>query len=86
MFILYRYKAYSESAATKNLSGIYTLTCQKILGNPYQCNSSYIRPYISVPHMSDNKQKFIVSKGAKIRNRYNQVPHLTQDTNGKVTN
>ena len=27
-----------------------------------------------------------VSKGAKIRNRYNQVPYLTQDTNGKVTN
>ena len=30
----------------------------------------------------DNK----VSKGAKISNRYNQVPHLTQYTNGKVTN
>ena len=27
-----------------------------------------------------------VSRGAMIRNRYNQVPHLTQDTNGKVTN
>ena len=27
-----------------------------------------------------------VSKGAKIMNRYNQVPHLTQDTNGKLTN
>ena len=27
-----------------------------------------------------------VSKGAKIRSRYNQVPHLTQDTNRKVTN
>ena len=27
-----------------------------------------------------------VSKGAKIRNRYKQVPHLTQDTNRKVTN
>ena len=27
-----------------------------------------------------------VSKGAKIKNRYNQVPHLTQDTNEKVTN
>ena len=27
-----------------------------------------------------------VSKGAKIRNRYNQAPHPTQDTNGKVTN
>ena len=26
-----------------------------------------------------------VSKGAKIRNRYNQVSHLPQDTNGKVT-
>ena len=26
------------------------------------------------------------SKGAKIRNLYNQVPYLTQDTNGKVTN
>ena len=31
-------------------------------------------------------QRLKVSKGAKIRNRYNQVPHLTQDTNGKVTN
>ena len=27
-----------------------------------------------------------VSNGAKIMNRYNQVLHLTQDTNGKVTN
>ena len=27
----------------------------------------------------------IVSKGAKIRNRYNQVHHLTLDNNGKVT-
>ena len=27
-----------------------------------------------------------VSKGAKIRNQYNQVPHLTQDTNWKVIN
>ena len=26
-----------------------------------------------------------VRKKAKIRNRYNQAPHLTQDTNGKVT-
>ena len=26
-----------------------------------------------------------VSKGAKIRNQCNQVPHLTQDTNGIVT-
>ena len=26
-----------------------------------------------------------VRKWTKIRNRYNQAPHLTQDTNGKVT-
>ena len=26
-----------------------------------------------------------VRKRAKIRNQYNQAPHLTQDTNGKVT-
>ena len=27
-----------------------------------------------------------VSNSAKIKNRYNQVPHLTQDIDGKVTN
>ena len=27
----------------------------------------------------------LVRKRAKIRNRYNQAPHLTRDTNGKVT-
>ena len=32
-----------------------------------------------------NSKVIKVSKGAKIRNQYNQVPHLTQDTNGKVT-
>ena len=29
---------------------------------------------------------FKVSKGEKISNQYNHVPHLTQVTNGKVTN
>ena len=48
-----------ESEAAIHLSGIYTLTCQKILGNPYQCNSSYIRSYISVSNMPGEKQKFI---------------------------
>ena len=38
--------------------------------------------------VNNKRSQFIykVSKGAKIRNQYNQVPHLTQDTNGKVTN
>ena len=48
-----------ESEAAIHLSGIYTITCQKILGNPYQCNSSYIRSYISVSNMPGEKQKFI---------------------------
>ena len=33
-----------------------------------------------------SKQVIKVNKGAKIRNRYNKVPHLTQDTKWKVTN
>ena len=35
---------------------------------------------------SITKKPCKVIKGAKIRHRYNQVPHLTQDSNGKVTN
>ena len=35
---------------------------------------------------SKSKNLFKVSKGAKIKNRYNQIPHLTQDTDGKVPN
>ena len=34
---------------------------------------------------SDELRNIKLSKGAKIRNQHNQVPHLTQDTNGKVT-
>ena len=38
-------------------------------------------------NQKEKKQQLLkVSKGAKIRNRYNQLPHLAQDTNGKVTN
>ena len=40
-----------------------------------------IHIYVSVLKFSSK-----VSKGARIRNRYKRVPHLTQDTNGKVTN
>ena len=36
--------------------------------------------------MCHHRDTIKVSKGATIRNRYNQVPHLTPDTNGKVTN
>ena len=53
-------------------------------------------PYLSLPAMLLRKNEFdshvnsvtsfLTSKGAKIRSRYNQVPHLTQGTNGKITN
>ena len=46
--------------------------------------------YGMVKKLTDKRCQYLdfigVSKGAKIRNRFNQVPHLTQDTNGKVTN
>ena len=43
--------------------------------------------FLGPPRSTDKTTLIIkVSKVAKIRNRYNQVPHLTKDTNGKVTN
>ena len=41
---------------------------------------------LSLGHVNDMRCLGKVSKGEKIRKRYNQVPHLTQDTNGKETN
>ena len=52
-------------------------------GNPNDWNKyKYYRNKVNNQKKACKK----VSNGAKIRNRYNQVPHLTQDTNGKVTN
>ena len=46
---------------------------------------SHLLYYISNEDFQKKKYNKI-SKGTKIRNRYNQVPHLTRDTNEKVTN
>ena len=46
--------------------------------------SSFIRVDFTALKL-ENYQNSKVRKRAKIRNRYNQAPHLTQDTNGKVT-
>ena len=35
-------------------------------------------------YLNGDRVKLKLRKGAKIRNQYNQVPHMTQDTNGKV--
>ena len=51
----------------------------------FNTTSRYLDDILNINNVYfDNMVK--VSKGAKIRNRYNQVPHLTQDTNGKITN
>ena len=62
----------------------------------YLYNSAYVRrslgiSFSKVMNASDTLGLRLYTliqsnKVAKIRNRYNQVPHLTQDTNGKVTN
>ena len=41
------------------------------------CNVSYVKVAIY------SQCHYKVRMSAKIRNRYNQAPHLTQDTNGK---
>ena len=46
----------------------------------FKCKWNFVK---NTPFLKPNLK---VSKGAKIRNRYNQVPQLTHNTNGKVTN
>ena len=56
--------------------------------NKYHVLCLYSLKHISIANCLCLHDSFItkLSKGAKIRNRYNQVPHLTHDTNEKVTN
>ena len=48
--------------------------------------SSHVADFKMVSTLKFSNDISKVSKGAKIRNRYNQVPRLTHDTNRKVTN
>ena len=64
----------------QGLPSILSLFCNEF--NRFNNTRARMLDYLS----HDIKITLKVSKGAKIRNRYNQVPHLTQDTNGKVTN
>ena len=52
--------------------------CPHCVGSMKRINPLTFAFFLNDPLLSN--------KVAKIRNRYNQVPHLTQDTNGKVTN
>ena len=62
-------------------------TTARMLDSVYHMTLS-LKLYISFINLLLKRDKMLnkVSKGAKIRNRYNQVHILTQDTNGKVTN
>ena len=66
-----------------SLPSIYLNVFSQQLQNQLKFNCILKYP---LDETTEIKYSKIVSKGAKIRNRYNQVPHLTQDTNGKVTN
>ena len=61
-------------------SPLFTYNILEIGSDRRPCALSYpLACYLCFPFLAK------VGKGAKIRNRYNEVPHLTQDTNWKVT-
>ena len=78
---------------TENILNV-CIVCIEISGSWNQGLSSHGKPHDAktiitgrLTLMKDSRVIFLkVSKGAKIRNIHNKVPHLTQDTNGKVTN
>ena len=62
---------------------------ENLKGCTYNITHVSAANYSRLPEYQMNVESYFnnkVSKGAKIRNRYNQVPQLTQDTNRKVTN
>ena len=81
------YHKHSELIVEYNV-GLKTLLQQGISEPVFYGDLVYkFKRIVGKPYFSNQFKKIVkVSKGAKIRNRCNQVPHLTQDTNGKVTN
>ena len=67
-------------------SGVHT--SQDVANNLYNKLIRKVCPFLKgiICQWHSLEMNIYVRKGAKIRNRYKQVPHLTQDTNGKVTN
>ena len=64
-----------------NLFEIFIPKCYKVkrILISLNCFSEYIKMFLFKKDFS-----FKVRKRAEIRNQYNQAPHLTQDTNGKL--
>ena len=69
-------------------TSLYSFSNYKALCNVLKCDSSQMKELLRCFKMRNTTVLFSndkVRKRAKIRNQYNQAPHLTQDTNGKVT-
>ena len=52
----------------------------------FNTTSRYLDDILKINNVYFDDMVSKVSEGAKIRNPYNQVSHLTQDTNEKVQN
>ena len=88
-FLVYKHlvRHVSESAYERYMRDILGLNPEtNDIDSPTKVNTKKIYSLLTYISKQDNSGISKVSNGAKIRNRYNQVPHLTQDTNGKVTN
>ena len=85
--LLYKYQSdfLPQHSIVFQLIDIFHNICLAFDYNKFSCNvfCDVSKAFDRVWHKG---LLFKVSKGAKISNRYNQVPHLTKDTNGKVTN
>ena len=55
-------------------------------GNSIQTNNIQANLVSETDWLKSYRLRHQSNKGCKDQDRYNQVPHLTQDTNGKVTN
>ena len=78
-FLYFGHYAFSyDCAAGNQMHDLYNELTTWLKINFLKCISCF--------YTLGNCTQYKVSKDAKIRNRYNQVPHLTHDTNGKVTN
>ena len=76
-------KLFANYGSTADVTSLQRVI--KVLKNPLCKSSQALQTGLRSLDMA-NSRVCKVSKVAKIRNRHNQAPHLTQDTNGKVTN
>ena len=85
-YVLYMHYVCKKALSISMRLCFYTWIFYELVGIPMGTNCA---PLVVDFFLFCYKRDFMivkVSKVAKIRNRYNQVPHLTQDTNGEVTN